>query len=52
MTRTILLPLTLVALLSACGVDGEPVPPSEARQQTGLSVSGTVEVGVSRRIQR
>lgn len=36
------------AILSACGVDGPPVPPSEAQaQNSGVTVSGSVAVGVS-----
>ncbi|WP_179379104.1 argininosuccinate lyase [Jannaschia marina] len=51
MTRA-LTALVLTALLAACGVDGEPVPPSEAAaEQTsgpGLTISGSAEVGIRR----
>ena len=40
--------LPLVLLLAACGVDGPPRKPEpKAPQPTGLTISGTVEVGVS-----
>jgi len=52
MTPKPFLPLALIVLLTACGVDGDPVPPSEATPPSGLSVSGTVEVGISRQIRR
>ena len=49
MTRT-LIGLTLIATLalSACGADGEPERPSrdEMPDATGLSVSGTVSIGI------
>ena len=49
MTRA-LIGLTLIATLalSACGADGEPERPSrnDVPAATGLSVSGTVSVGV------
>ena len=36
--------------LAACGADGRPVPPSEARAAgAGVDVSGSVELGVARR---
>jgi hypothetical protein len=46
MTR---LSLLTVLLLSACGVDGPPIPPEpkDERPRSGLTVSGTVGVGVS-----
>jgi len=34
-----------VALVAACGVDGEPETP-EAETQTGITVSGRAAVGV------
>lgn len=44
MTR--LIPALLVtALLAACGVDGSPTHP-EPRPSTGVSISGTAEIGV------
>ena len=33
-----------MAILAGCGVDGAPVPPDP--KSTGVSLSGTVEVGV------
>ena len=46
--------LTLFLSLSACGVDGPPTPPadpppetSETRPTTGITISGTVGVGVA-----
>lgn len=45
MTR--LIPALLVtALLAACGVDGSPTHP-EPRPPPGVSISGTVEIGVA-----
>ncbi|MDB2407257.1 hypothetical protein N9W17_01825 [Jannaschia sp.] len=44
--------LVLLLTLSACGIDGPPVPPSEVeedRQQTGVTLSGSAEFGVSGR---
>ncbi len=48
MTRP-LIGLTLIATLAlaACGVDGEPEPPTrDEMPTTGLSVTGRVSVGV------
>lgn len=42
----VLFPLALVALLSACGADGAPVAPSQAKAQ-GLDVTGEARIGVS-----
>ncbi|MBK5934820.1 lipoprotein [Rhodovulum imhoffii] len=39
-----LIALALVAVLAACGVDG---PPQRPAAEPGLTVSGTVEMGVS-----
>ena len=44
MTRILLLLLALL-LPAACGVDGAPTPPSPAAQ-TGISITGQVQVGV------
>ena len=41
-----LLPLLTLALLAACGADGPPVPPSQATTQPGVTLSGTVSVGM------
>ena len=43
--------LPLLMLLAACGVDGAPVPPREAETdpRPGLTVSGSVAAGLSRR---
>ena len=38
--------LMITALLAACGVDGSPTHP-EPRPTSGVSVSGTVEIGVT-----
>nr|WP_130403377.1 hypothetical protein [Thalassococcus sp. S3] len=38
--------LAFVALLAACGVDGEPRPP-EPKQTGNVRVSGSAAVGVS-----
>ena len=35
--------------LAACGVDGEPTPPAP-KAKSGVSISGTVEVGVAGRL--
>ena len=41
--------LLLAATLTACGVDGPPVPPpDEPETQTrGLTISGTVRTGIA-----
>jgi hypothetical protein len=46
MTR--LLPLSLIALLAACGADGPPVKPSAAPSDVtpGVTMSGTANIGV------
>lgn len=44
--------LPLLLLLAACGVDGPPVPPSEAEAapaSPGVTLSGSAEIGVSRK---
>lgn len=33
-------------LLAACGADGPPVAPSKAVAKPGVSISGTVDVGI------
>lgn len=38
--------LGLIALLGACGVDGEPTQP-DPRPEPGVTITGTVEVGIS-----
>ncbi|MFV1878746.1 argininosuccinate lyase [Nioella sp.] len=38
--------LMITALLTACGVDGSPTHP-EPRPTPGVSISGTVEIGVA-----
>ncbi len=38
--------LTALSLLTACGVDGDPTHP-EPRPEPGITISGTVEVGVA-----
>ena len=51
MTRPI--PLILVALLAACGVDGAPAPPAEREPTpfpqggTSISVTGSAEIGIT-----
>ncbi|MDX5359376.1 MAG: hypothetical protein LPK12_16750 [Rhodobacterales bacterium] len=35
-----------VALLSACGADGPPEPPSRSAQKDGLRVSGEARIGI------
>ncbi len=40
--------LALLPILAACGIDGDPVPPSEAKAtETGIHLSGSVGIGVS-----
>ncbi|KIT16431.1 argininosuccinate lyase [Jannaschia aquimarina] len=43
----------LLLMLAACGVDGDPVPPSEVedaeQRRTGITISGTVEAGIASR---
>ncbi|MFN0114594.1 MAG: argininosuccinate lyase [Paracoccaceae bacterium] len=43
--RVVLKALIAAALLSGCGVDGEPTPPAKAK--AAVSISGDVRVGVS-----
>jgi hypothetical protein len=38
--------LMITALLTACGVDGSPTHP-EPRPAPGVTISGTVEIGVT-----
>jgi|AntRauMFilla1563_2_1112583.scaffolds.fasta_scaffold233815_2 hypothetical protein len=38
----------LTGFLAACGVDGEPTPP-EPHAQTGLTITGTAEIGIAGR---
>ncbi|WP_167766944.1 hypothetical protein [Jannaschia formosa] len=48
-----LLPAVLLVLLGACGVDGPPVPPSEVEEEarrSGVTVTGSAEIGVSGRL--
>ncbi len=47
MTRTVF-GLTALIFLSACGVDGEPLP-VEPATKTGISISGRAEVGIAKR---
>ncbi|GAB5446875.1 hypothetical protein [Gymnodinialimonas sp.] len=35
-----------VLILTACGVDGEPERPERATPPTGISITGTAEIGV------
>ncbi|MBN8185137.1 argininosuccinate lyase [Salipiger thiooxidans] len=47
--RTILT-LGVVALLAACGADGEPIAPEKRETpKPGISISGAAEIGVSSR---
>ena len=44
--------LLLALVLSACGVDGPPVPPSQAREDArapAVTISGSVGIGVGGR---
>lgn len=47
MTMRVILATALLAL-AACGVESAPVPPEDQAQPPGLSLSGTVSVGVAR----
>ena len=40
--------LPLLFSLAACGVDGAPVRPSDVEPRSGVTVSGSVEVGIAR----
>jgi hypothetical protein len=48
-----ILALAAASILAGCGVEGPPVPPSqaeeEARAQPGILLSGSVEAGIVRR---
>lgn len=44
----LVLSLSLLALLAACGVDGAPQPPAE--RTTGVTISGEASLGVSGRL--
>lgn len=39
--------LGLVALLAACGADGEPERPQKGDPMFGVTLSGTAEMGIS-----
>ncbi|GAA5074204.1 argininosuccinate lyase [Roseibacterium beibuensis] len=45
--RLTLMIAAMTALLAGCGADGEPETPDRA--EPGITISGTVEVGVSGR---
>lgn len=39
----------IAGLLTACGADGDPVPPkAEPAVKTGITISGSARVGVSK----
>ena len=39
--------IAALALLAACGADGEPTPPPPGQTSVGISLSGTAKIGVS-----
>lgn len=39
--------LVIVILLSACGVDGAPTPPMAKTTTPGMTMTGTVQVGIA-----
>ena len=39
--------LVIVILLSACGVDGAPTPPLAKSTPPGITMSGSVQVGIA-----
>ena len=41
--------MTILSLLAACGVDGEPVPPKD-QPKTGITISGTARVGITKEL--
>jgi hypothetical protein len=45
-----LIALTTVAMVAACGIDGEPsTPEPEAATKTGITITGRAEVGVRKK---
>ena len=48
MIRTLTV-LAALGFLSACGVDGEPLPVEPQASKTGISISGRAEIGVASR---
>ena len=46
MKKTVVGMLLVAGLLAGCGVDGAPEKP-EPKVKTGVTISGTVEVGVA-----
>ncbi len=44
--KRMIMVLAALGTLSACGVDGSPTHP-EPRPEPGVSISGTVEIGIS-----
>ncbi|WP_245924925.1 argininosuccinate lyase [Aliiruegeria haliotis] len=47
--RRALATLGLLAAFAGCGVDGEPIPPSDPdpARSPGVSISGTASIGVT-----
>ncbi len=40
--------LSFLLVLAACGVDGEPEPPTRSAQSVpGVSISGTASIGIT-----
>lgn len=40
--------LMMIALLAACGADGVPETPSDDPVKTGITISGSARVGVTK----
>lgn len=46
MTLRAVMALVILSVVAACGADGDPIPPEPKEAPVGLSVQGTVSVGI------